>query len=167
MLIGSYQTRPQTTGSVHASGTEPDAPPVIAPRYMEAPADAAAAGRILGRIREYLAAGPLAEVIAGEDFPTSAVSDDPESALQYARRSGRATAHAVGSCAVGPDDDDVVDAQLRVRGVEGLRVVDASVLPFHVSSHTSAPVMAVAWIAGDLIAGETGRHHPASARTAA
>jgi choline dehydrogenase len=167
MLIWTYQTRPETTGSVHASGTEPDAPPVISPRYFEAPADAAAAGRILGRIREYLATGALAEVIAGEDFPTSAVSDDSESALEYARRSGRASSHAVGSCALGPEDDDVVDAQLRVRGVEGLRVVDASVLPFQVSGNTAAPVMAVAWIAGDLIAGETGRHHPASPRTAA
>jgi choline dehydrogenase-like flavoprotein len=79
----------------------------------------------------------------------------------------RASSHAVGSCALGPEDDDVVGAQLRVRGVEGLRVVDASVLPFQVSGNTATPVMAVAWIAGDLIAGETARHHPASARTAA
>jgi choline dehydrogenase len=167
MLLWTYQKRPETTGSVHASGTEPAAPPVISPRYFETPTDAAAAGRIVGRIREYTAASPLAEVIDGEDFPTSAVSDDPESALEYARRSGTASAHAVGSCALGPEDDDVVDAQLRVRGVEGLRVVDASVLPFHVSGNTAAPVMAVAWIAGDLVAGEIGRHHPAFARTAA
>jgi choline dehydrogenase len=167
MLIWTYQTRPETTGSVHASGAEPGAPPVISPRYFEAPADAAAAGRSLGRIREYLAARPLADVIAGEDFPASAVSDDAESVLEYALRSGRASAHAVGSSALGPEDDDVVDAQLRVRGVEGLRVVDASVLPFQVSGNTAAPVMAVAWIAGDLIAADTRRDHPAYARTAA
>jgi choline dehydrogenase len=52
---------------------------------------------------------------------------------------------------MGPNSDDVVDPQLRVRGVDGLRVVDASVLPVQVSGNTAAPVMAVAWIAADLI----------------
>ncbi|MEU4932247.1 GMC family oxidoreductase [Streptomyces yokosukanensis] len=79
--------------------------------------------------------------------------DDPDSGIEYARRFGSAGLHAVGSCAWGPADDDVVDSYLRVRGVAGLRVVDASVLPFQVSGNTAAPVMAVGWIAGDLIAG--------------
>jgi choline dehydrogenase len=108
--------------------------------------------RILGKMRAYLAAVPLADVIAGEDFPTSAVPDDPDTAVDYARRFGAQASHAVGSCAMGPEDDDVVDAHLRVRGVAGLRVVDASVLPMQVSGNTAAPVMAVAWLAGDLIA---------------
>jgi choline dehydrogenase len=152
MIMAMYQKRPGTTGSVHASGTGPEAPPVITARYLDTPTDVAVVSRILGKMRAYLAAVPLADVIAGEDFPTSAVPDDPETAVDYARRFGAEASHAVGSCAMGPEDDDVVDAHLRVRGVAGLRVVDASVLPMQVSGNTAAPVMAVAWLAGDLIA---------------
>ncbi len=154
MLIGMYQTRPETMSSVHTSSADPDAPPVISPRYFETETDAHAASRVLGLIREYVATGPLAEIINGEEFPSTAVSSDPANALEFARRRpGGTIYHAVGSCAMGPHDTDVVDDQLRVRGLEDLRVVDASVLPFQVSGNTAAPVMAVAWIAADLIAG--------------
>jgi choline dehydrogenase-like flavoprotein len=71
--------------------------------------------------------------------------------LRYALETGSGIAHAVGSCAMGPNSDDVVDAQLRVRGVTGLRVVDASVLPVQVAGNSQAPTMAVAWIAADVI----------------
>ncbi len=60
--------------------------------------------------------------------------------------------HAIGTCAMGPNDDDVVDPALRVRGVSGLRVVDASVLPVMVSGNLNGPVSALAWRAADLIA---------------
>ena len=59
--------------------------------------------------------------------------------------------YVIGASAMGPDTSDVVDPQLRVRGVTGLRVVDASVLPVQVAGNTQAPTMAVAWIAADLI----------------
>ncbi|WP_308208218.1 GMC oxidoreductase [Actinomadura madurae] len=59
--------------------------------------------------------------------------------------------HAIGTCAMGPDDDDVVDPRLRVRGVTGLRVVDASVLPTMVAGNLNGPVSALAWRAADLI----------------
>jgi choline dehydrogenase len=71
--------------------------------------------------------------------------------VRYALDTGAGIYHAVGASAMGPDADDVVDAQLRVRGVTGLRVVDASVLPVQVAGNTQAPAMAVAWIAADLI----------------
>ena len=75
----------------------------------------------------------------------------PDDVVQYALKTGSGIYHAVGSSAMGPDADDVVDPQLRVRGVTGLRVVDASVLPVQVAGNTQAPTMAVAWIAADLI----------------
>ncbi|MET7403762.1 GMC family oxidoreductase N-terminal domain-containing protein [Dactylosporangium sp. NPDC005572] len=152
MLVGMYQIRPETRSTIHASSIDPDAPPVISPHYFETETDIRASGHILGRSRELLAKGPLAEVISGEDFPTEAVPSDPEAALEYGRQFGATIYHAVGSCAMGQANDDVVDAQLRVRGVEGLRVVDASVLPFQVSGNTAAPTMAIGWIAGGLIA---------------
>jgi choline dehydrogenase-like flavoprotein len=64
---------------------------------------------------------------------------------------GGHTFHAVGANAMGPNEDDVVDPQLRVRGVSGLRIADASVLPVQVAGNTQAPTMAVGWLASDLI----------------
>lgn len=151
MLLGMYQLRPETAGSVHLSGAGPSAPPVIRPRYIETDADRRAAGQALARLREFLGAAPLAEVIEGEDFPGAAVPSDAEAALAYVRRSGGSAYHAVGSCALGPDDGDVLDRDLRVRGVAGLRVVDASALPFQMSANPTAPVMALAWLAADLL----------------
>lgn len=153
MLVGMYQTRPETTSSIHSASADGSAPPVIRPRYFETETDARASGSNLRRIRELLAAGPLAEIIAEEELPSAAVPDAPASALAHGRRNGGTIFHAVGSCAMGPGDDDVVDDQLRVRGLDGVRVVDASVLPFHPSANPAAPIMAVAWIAADLITG--------------
>jgi choline dehydrogenase len=59
--------------------------------------------------------------------------------------------HAAGTCAMGPSDDDVVDDQLRVRGIDGLRVIDCSVLPTMVAGNLNGPIMAMAWRAADLI----------------
>jgi choline dehydrogenase len=78
----------------------------------------------------------------------------PEEVLKYSIDTGAGIFHAVGSAAMGPEDDDVVDPQLRVRGVEGLRIADASVLPTQVSGNTAAPTMAVGWRAADLILGD-------------
>ncbi|MFH8249356.1 GMC family oxidoreductase [Microbacterium sp. B2969] len=149
--ISMWQIRPDTTSSVHATSAHP-ARPIVRPRYFETDRDRRAAGNALAVARRLLAQTPLAEVSGGEDFPTKAVASDPAAAIDYARRHGSTIYHAVGSCAMGPGDADVVDADLRVRGVDGLRVVDASVLPLHVSGNTAAPVMALAWIAGGMIA---------------
>lgn len=151
MTIGMFQSRPETTSTIHSSAPGPDAPPTITARYLETETDQRAAGRILGRLRELLGTSPLAEVIEGEDYPTEAVASDPESGLAYARNYGAPGYHAVGSCAMGPTADDVLDAELRVRGVDGLRVVDASAFPFQVSANVGAPVMALAWLAADLV----------------
>jgi choline dehydrogenase len=75
----------------------------------------------------------------------------PGEVVSYALDTGAGIYYAVGARAIGPDADDVIDPQLRVRGVTGLRVVDASVLPVQVAGNTAAPTMAVAWIAADLV----------------
>jgi choline dehydrogenase len=149
MFIG-YQMRPTTTSSIHLSGRLPGNPPVIDPRFLEADADRAATAPVLGVAREVLGKGPLADYVAGEDFPGPAVSS-PDDVVRYAVDTGSGLYHAVGASAMGPDADDVVDPQLRVRGVTGLRVADASVLPVQVAGNTAAPTMAIAWIAADLI----------------
>lgn len=166
LLVGMYQTRPETASAIHSSSSDPFAAPVISPRYFETDTDRRAVSRVLGRVREYLATGPLADIIDGEDFPGAAVSSDPATAVERGRVSGGTIYHAVGSCALGPNGEDVVDDRLRVRGVSGLRVVDASVLPFQVSANTAAPVMAIGWMAGDLIRDDATRPSDHDAPTA-
>ncbi len=150
VMFSCYQLRPTTTSSVHLSGQLPGNPPVINARFLEDEADRTAVAPVLGIARELFAKGPLAGHVAGEDFPGPAVSS-PGEVVRYALDTGAGIYHAVGASAMGPETDDVVDPQLRVRGVAGLRVVDASVLPFQVAGNTAAPTMAVAWIAANLI----------------
>ena len=85
--------------------------------------------------REILATSPVADLIAGEEFPGPAVAT-PEQAVRYSLTAGTGIYHAVGAAAMGVSADDVTDPQLRVRGAEGLRVADASVLPVQVSGNT-------------------------------
>jgi choline dehydrogenase-like flavoprotein len=145
-----YQIRPATTSSVHLSGLLPGNPPVITARFLDDDADRQATAPVLGIARQLFGKGPLADLVLDEDFPGPTVSS-PDDVVRYALDTGAGIYHAVGASAMGPDADDVVDPQLRVRGVTGLRVVDASVLPVQVAGNTQAPAMAVAWIAADLI----------------
>jgi choline dehydrogenase len=149
MFVG-YQMRPATRSSVHIGGRLPENPPVINARFLEEEAECTATAAALGIAREVFAKGPLADYVRDEEFPGPAVSS-PDEVVRHALDTGSGIYHAVGACAMGPASDDVVDPQLRVRGVTGLRVVDASVLPVQVAGNTAAPTMAVAWIAADLI----------------
>lgn len=149
MFLG-YQIHPTTQGSVHLSGKSPDDPPVIDAKYLETELDRRVTSTILQHGRAVLAQSPVADLISEEEYPGPAVST-PEQVLDYALNSGATIYHAVGANAMGPNEDDVVDSRLRVRGVSGLRVVDASVLPMQPSGNTAAPTMAVAWRAADMI----------------
>jgi choline dehydrogenase len=151
VLFVGYGIRPGTFGAVHASGASPQDPPVITPRYLQDAAGRAATGAVLGVARAVLGGGPIADLVGGEDFPGPTVST-PEDVVRYALATGTGIYHATGSAAMGPDDD-VVDATLRVRGVSGLRVADASVLPVQVSGGMAAPAMAIGWRAADLLLG--------------
>lgn len=149
MFLG-YQIRPTTESSIHITGKLPDDPPVIDPHYLESEVDRKATAAILGRAREILAQSPVADMIAEEEYPGPSVSTDEE-VLRYAGDSPGTIYHAIGANAMGPKDDDVVDSRLRVRGVSGLRVVDASVFPEQPSGNTAAPTMALAWRAAELV----------------
>ena len=150
VLFMAYPIRPQTSGSVHISGPDPADPPVIAPRFLATEDDRAAVAPVLATVREILATSPVAALIAGEEFPGPAVAT-PDQAVRYSLASGTGIYHAVGAAAMGVSADDVVDPRLRVRGADGLRVADASVLPVQVSGNTGAPAMLVGYRAADLI----------------
>ncbi|WP_103379670.1 GMC family oxidoreductase [Pseudonocardia dioxanivorans] len=145
-----YPIRPTTRSSIHLGGPLPEDRPVIRPRYVETDEDRAATARILDWGREMVAQDPLAELIEGEDQPGPAVST-AEQVVRLAQDSPLGIYHAIGSAAMGPDPDDVVDDRLRLRGVEGLRIVDASVFAAQPAGNTAAPTMALAWRAADLI----------------
>jgi len=148
MFLG-FQLRPTTRSSVHIDVRDP-MKPVITARYLESEIDRKVTGAVLRDARAILSASPVADLVAEEEYPGAAVAT-ADDAVDYALRSGAVTYHSVGSAAMGPADDDVVDCRLRVRGVDGLRVVDASVFPVHVSGNTAAPTMALAWRAADMI----------------
>jgi choline dehydrogenase len=145
-------------GSVRLRSADPTWAPAIDAGYLtdERDLDALVAG--VEKAREIAAAGPLAAVLAEEWSPGGTVRTRDE-----LRRSVRETLeslyHPVSSCRMGPDDGSdelaVVDPQLRVRGVEGLRVVDASVMPTLVRGNTNAPTIMIAERAADLILGRT------------
>ena len=150
MLFTGYALRPTTTSSVHLSALGMNGRPVIEQRYLDDDAERAATGSILDHARQVVSTSPLADLVESEVFPGPSV-ETPDDVVRYALASGGGIYHAVGSCAMGPADDDVVDHQLRVRGIEGLRVVDAAVLPRQVSGNSAAPVMAVGHIAAGMI----------------
>jgi choline dehydrogenase-like flavoprotein len=150
MYLLGYQIRPNTHSSIHITDAEPGSSPVIHANYFEDEEDRRVTGAIVDRLRDVTAQEPLAEEIAFEEFPGPEVST-ADQAVDFAHSPGITIYHAVGSAAMGPDDDDVVTPDLRVRGVEGLRVVDISVLPTQVSGNTAAPAMAIGWLAADLI----------------
>jgi choline dehydrogenase-like flavoprotein len=150
----AYPIRPQTASSVHSSGAGPDDAPVIVPRFLDAGEDRRAAAPVLAIARDLLAKDPVAGLIAAEEFPGPGVTGGADT-VRYSKETGTGLYHAVGSAAMGPGDDDVTDARLRVRGVTGLRIADASVLPGQVSGNTAAPAMLVGYKAAGFVIDES------------
>ncbi|WP_440107139.1 GMC family oxidoreductase [Acidovorax sp. BL-A-41-H1] len=142
--------RPQSRGSVRLRSTDPMDAPVIDPRYLTHPADMALQLEGLLAARDIAAQSPLRELLAAEAMPGLNVTD-PAALTQYIRASSATIFHPVGTCRMGPGADAVVDNQLRVHGVRGLRVVDASVMPQITSANTNAPTIMIAEKAADMI----------------
>lgn len=100
--------------------------------------------------RRYFGAAPLREMIESETFPGPGCRSEADMLAVY-DSAGTCGYHAVGSCRMGKDPQSVVDPELRVRGVEGLRVMDTSVFPQIPAGNTNGPTMAMAWRAADVI----------------
>ncbi len=136
--IGSFQLRPTSRGSVHASSADAAVPPKIRANYLSTPEDRDATLRGLKMCREVAAQPALSELIVREVRPGPDVDND-EDLLDYVRASGQTSFHPIGTCKMGSDPMAVVDEKLKVHGVVGLRIADASVIPVMVSSNTNAP----------------------------
>jgi choline dehydrogenase len=142
--------RPDSRGHVHIRSSDVTQPPAIVPNFLSAETDRAAQVAGIKLARSIAAQEPLAPYIVAEMFPGSQAASD-EDLLNHARRTGTTVHHPVGTCRMGPDEASVVDLELRVRGVGGLRVVDASIMPRLISGNTSAPVIMIAEKAADMI----------------
>ncbi len=148
--IGGFKLHPRSRGSIHVAGADPLAHPRIEPQYFTHEEDRLAAVALLRLIRRVAGAPALAPLIVRETRPGPEVSDDA-SLLDYARGSGQTAWHTVGTCRMGSPSDSVVDSQLRVHGVQRLRVADASIMPTIPSSNTNAPAIMIGEKAAALI----------------
>ncbi|MDF2097301.1 GMC family oxidoreductase [Aquibaculum arenosum] len=150
MTIGVTQLRPESRGSIHLRSPDPDAPPVIRPNFLEAAEDRRCMVEAMKLARHIVEQAPLDRYRAEEMSPGPACQEDADW-LAFARENGQTIYHAIGTCRMGSDEAAVVDPRLRLRGLEGLRVADASVMPAMVSGNTQAAVFMVAEKAADLI----------------
>lgn len=144
------QLRPESRGSLRIRSADPAAPPEIRINYLASETDRRANIDGLRILRKILAAPALKPYVSDEAYPGSKVVSDDD-ILAYCRQTGSTIYHPTSTCRMGTDALAVVDQRLRVRGIDGLRVVDASIMPDLVSGNTNAPVIMIAEKASDMI----------------
>jgi choline dehydrogenase len=148
--ISICQLRPTSRGTIALANAEATEKPLVQPNFLDTEFDrqvmleAAQLGRTVSR------QPALAGLVAAEEQPGASCTD-PGALLEYIRATAFGVHHPVGTCRMGSDPQSVVDPQLRVRGVECLRVVDASIMPRIVSGNTNAPTIMIAERAADLV----------------
>ena len=150
MTVGVTQLRPDSRGTIHIRSPDPAVPPAIRPNFLAVRSDQetlVAGMRMARRVIEQPAMDPFR---AHELNPGAGVHSDDEW-LDFARRDGQTIYHPVGTCSMGTGPDAVVDERLRVRGLAGIRVIDASIMPTEVSGNTQAAVMMIAEKGADLV----------------
>ncbi len=143
---------PQSRGSVRLASNDPTAKPIVHNEFYAAEEDAQRMVAALELTLE-ICAQPAMRPYCAEPF-TTPDGDDEGAMREHIARTTFSVYHPVGTCRMGTDEDSVVDDQLRVRGIEGLRVVDASVMPVVPRGNTNAPTIAIAERASDLIRGK-------------
>jgi choline dehydrogenase len=150
--LNAYLVRPRSRGSVMLKSTDPRESPRIDPNFLSERFDLDHTADAVQMGQEIMARPAIARYIVDEFMPgpSARTRADYEA---YVRRESRSGYHPVGTCKMGEDEMAVVDPQLRVRGVDGLRVADASVMPRLVSGNTNAPTIMIAEKASDLLRG--------------
>jgi choline dehydrogenase-like flavoprotein len=141
---------PKSRGTVRLASKDPTAAPLIDPRYLEEGDDVRFLLEAVRRTREIMATAPLAKVVTGELHPGKDYADEAALRRELPVRVHSAY-HPVGTCRMGMDERAVVDPQLRVRGVDGLRVADASIMPNVIGGNTNAPCMMIGERCAELV----------------
>jgi choline dehydrogenase len=152
MTVAAWQQRPESRGYVRLRSADPFDAPIIQPNYLAEEMDRRVLLAGMQLARRLLQSKPLEPYYEREDFPGPGVKSDDE-LLAAAKQRGTTTFHPAGTCRMGPASDpmSVVDDQLRVHGLEGLRVVDASVMPTMLSANINAATLMIAEKASDII----------------
>ncbi len=155
MTAGAWPHRPESTGWVRARSTDPFTDPVIQPNYLSDAGDRRVTLGGIRLVRRLLSTPELAPFVDRESLPGPDVQSDDE-LLDYARTNGTTCYHLIGTARMGPASDvgTVVDDTLRVHGMAGLRVVDASIMPSMPSANTYATTLMIAERGADLIQGK-------------
>jgi choline dehydrogenase len=148
--MSSHLTRPASRGTVRLASADPSAAPLIDPSYASCQVDVDTIVSGIEMLRDVGAQSELAPWRGREVFPGPDVRTDAE-LRDYVRRSYSTIYHPTSSCRMGVDQTAVVDPQLRVRGIDALRVADASVMPLITSGNTNVPTMMIAERAADEI----------------
>jgi choline dehydrogenase-like flavoprotein len=153
VVMGPILLKPRSSGTITLRSADPKDKPIIDPRYLtdEAGADRAALMSGLRMCAEIAQSPALADVIGKIARPLNATTLDDETLERALKSLSHTLYHPVATCRMGSDDASVVDPQLRVRGVEGLRVADASVMPSIIRGHTHAPSVLIGERAADLL----------------
>ena len=144
--------RPESRGSIRLKSGDPSVAPAIHANYLATQQDQRCAVDAVRRSRDICNTPPLGDVILREIAPGAGSKSDEE-ILHFVRRNASTVFHPVGTCRMGTGEDSVVDPNLRVRGVDRLRIVDASIMPSIISGNTNAAVVAIAERASALILG--------------
>jgi choline dehydrogenase-like flavoprotein len=150
MTIGVAQLRPQSVGSIHIKTADPHDAPAIRPNFLSAEVDRHCLVEGM-KIARRIVGQPSMQRYVGQELSPGPGVDSFDEWLDFARRNGQTIYHPIGTCRMGTDEKAVTDTRLRVRGLDALRVVDASVMPRMVSGNTQAAVMMVAEKAADMI----------------
>jgi choline dehydrogenase len=150
MTIGVTQLRPQSLGSIHAKSRDPYEGPAIRPNFLHSEVDQKCLIESM-KIARHIVSQPTTSHLVDHDMsPGTNVTSDADW-LEFVRQNGQTIYHPMGTCRMGQDDGAVVDLSLKVRGLVGLRVIDASVIPKMVSGNIQAAVMMVAEKGSDFV----------------
>lgn len=158
--VHSCYLRPESRGTVKLASTDPNDAPLIDPNYLSHPKDIEHMVAGAERTRAIMTESPIAKFIT-EDYAAPYIKKD--GMLGYIRNKSDTIYHPVGTCRMGSDSNSVVDLDLKVRVVEGLRVIDASVMPTLISANTNAPTIAIAEKMADKIKADYAASHAKSA----
>ena len=150
MTVVIGQCRPDSRGSIHVRSATPGTEPAIRPNFLSAQTDRDATVAGMQIARKIVSHQSLSKYIAFENKPGKDVNTYDEW-LSFARANGQTTYHVVGTCKMGHDPMAVVDDRLRVHGLAGLRVIDASIMPTVTSGNTNAPTIMIAEKGADLV----------------
>lgn len=138
VTVITHPLRPESTGSIHISSPDPATPPAIRFNFLSAELDREVTVAGMRICRRLMQATAMADIVGQEMAPGTALQSDSE-LLEWVKQYAETTYHPVGTCKMGSDPMAVVDEQLRVRGLRGLRVADASIMPTLTSGNTNAP----------------------------